>query len=68
MADTIGQPRTGETAALRTRLLAALNTRAGLRQAIFMAEILAPPVAKRGARSHPPTRASSSSSMGRNSS
>ena len=64
MADTTVQPSTDGAAALRTRLLAALNTRAGMRQAIFMAEILLPPVAKRRVQSHPPTRALSSSSMG----
>jgi hypothetical protein len=65
MADTIEQPRTGEAAALRTRLLAALHTRIGLRQAIFMAEVLAPPVAKRRSRRRPPTGVSSASPTGR---
>ena len=62
MADALAQPRPERVAALRARLLAALKTRAGLRQAIFMVEVLAPPVAKRGARLHSSTRASSPSS------
>ena len=65
MADITPQRLTEEVASLHRRLLAALNTRAGLRQAILMAEILAPPVAKRRARSHPRTRASSASPTGR---
>jgi hypothetical protein len=65
MADAIAQPRTERVAALRARLLAALKTRAGLRQAIFMAEVLAPPVGKRRSRRRPPTGASSASPTGR---
>jgi hypothetical protein len=65
MADITPQRPTEEAAALRRQLLAALNTRRGLRQAIIMAEILSPPVAKRRVRSHPPTRASSASPTGK---
>ena len=65
MADTAEQPPIRETASLRAQLRATLNTRAGLRLAIFMAEILAPSVAKRRSRSRPPLRGSSPSPTGR---
>ena len=41
----------GELASHRSQLLAALRTRAGVRQAFLLAEILAPPVAMRSSRS-----------------
>jgi hypothetical protein len=65
MADITPQRPTEEAAALRRRLLAALKTQVGLRQAIMTAEVLAPPVAKRRVRSHLPTRASSASPTGK---
>lgn len=40
-----------KSASVRARLRAALQSRAAVRQAVVLAEILAPPVALRGSRS-----------------
>jgi hypothetical protein len=49
MADSTEPRPTGEAALVRRRLRAALHTPAGLRLGILLAEILAPPLARRKA-------------------
>ena len=47
MADSTESRPTGEAALLHSRLRTALHTPAGLRLGILLAEILAPPLARR---------------------
>ena len=53
MPQRTAQCPTEQPTSPRTQLLAALKSRAGLRQGFLLAEILMPPVAKRKARARP---------------
>jgi hypothetical protein len=50
LAPEVRTPHRKEPASRRSRLIASLRTRTALRQAIVLAEILAPPVALRPGR------------------